>query len=79
MSIYYISIEDLKFFFTRDHIQVERPGQNIPSNFVPVTNGAFTHQDVRELLLEDGYEEIPNPDPAFAPVKIAGLLMEACI
>ena len=76
MSIVYISIEDKEFFFTCDHIQCERDGQNISENFVPQTNYAKTNQDMRESLIDDGYTEIPNPDPAFAPILIAGLLAE---
>lgn len=77
MSIYYISIVDSQFFFTTDHIQAVRPGQNISDKFVPVTNGACTHQDVREALLRDGYTEIPNPDPLFEPIRVTALLAES--
>lgn len=77
MTIYYISIVASQFFFTTDHIQTERSDQYVDPDFVPVTNYLHTHRDVREYLLADGYTEIENPDPAFAPVIIFGLLAEA--
>jgi len=67
MPIYYVSTETNEFFFTSDHIQCEREGQNIPEHFVPVTNDAFTYQDIREQMLHSGTREIPNPDKTFQP------------
>lgn len=75
MTIYYASTSARQFFFTTDHIQCERQGQNISNDFVPVTDYAHTNQDVREYFLADGYTEIDNPDPSYVPIAISGLLM----
>lgn len=76
MSIVYVSTKDKEFFVTSDSNQGIREGQNISGNFVPHTNFARTNQDTRESLTANGFTEIPNPDPAFEPVKLAGLLAE---
>jgi hypothetical protein len=67
MPIYYVSSETNEFFFSSDHIQSEREGQNIPEHFVPVTNRCYTFGDIRDQLIKAGNREIPNPDPAFQP------------